>query len=441
MTHANRDPNPDDRGMSTPLSHVLSIGITTLLIIALVASATGFLDTHTQRSATDELRTIGNRMAGELAQVDALARDGDSVSVTTRHPETIAGSTYTARIVNGSSICGNLTDTCLELSTSQHDVTAIVPVHNETNLELTSHGGGRFVMSSPGGSGTAQADPRRLRLSPRVGVGQGVGTGPSLGVGSSLTESPQARTEPAFLIDPPTPLTNETVTFDASPVFDPDGTIDTYDWDFDGDGTFEVTGSTSPTETRTFTDAGDHEVTVRATDDSGLTGLFTRRITVGGLEYSGDLQTDGANDRVTFTVTNRFSQPVHIERLTIDPFDDGVDELVEDEPQSGTDEDTGPPHEIEIDEGDDGSIDGYVDWDIDDGGDDGLEIIDGGPIVNVDDDGDRRGSDVTVPAGGVTRISLQEFDRNVDGEKMNLGVRYRIGSNVKWSRFNATVAP
>lgn len=447
MTRTHPSPRPDDRGMSTPLSHVLSVAITTILIVALVASATGFLDTHKQRSLSNELETIGNRLAGELSRADALARSGDGVTVRTRHPDTVAGSSYAVQLNHGPGACGGLpTDTCLSLSASKYDVSAIVPVHNETDLQLSSGAGGRFVISSPGATGTAQADPRQLELSARVGVGREVGSGPNLGLGSSLSETPRVPTPPPFLVDPPNPRTNVSVDFDANPIVDPDGTIESYDWDWDDDGNYEEidTGPPSPVVSHTFTNPGARRVTVRVTDNSGLTKAFSDTIHVGAFEYEKDLATAGANDRVSFTATNRYGQPIYVERISIDPYDDSVDLLAEDQPagwfgEDGADLDD-PPHEIEIDDGDDGSVDGYVDWEVDSFGD-GLDVIDGGPIVVLEEDGDDRSGAVRVPAGNTTRFTFQDFDQDVDGTKFHLGIRYRVGSQIKWTRFNATVAP
>ncbi|MFN8204770.1 MAG: PKD domain-containing protein [Solirubrobacteraceae bacterium] len=60
------------------------------------------------------------------------------------------------------------------------------------------------------------------------------------------------------------------MTFDASTSSDPDGKIVKYEWDLDGDGTYESTG-TDPTTTHTYTAAGDVTAGVRVTDDGGAT--------------------------------------------------------------------------------------------------------------------------------------------------------------------------
>lgn len=64
------------------------------------------------------------------------------------------------------------------------------------------------------------------------------------------------------------------VDLDGTDSYDP-GVIVSYLWDF-GDGTF----STSPTPNKTFTEVGDHFVTLTVTDDDGLIGQATRVMTV-----------------------------------------------------------------------------------------------------------------------------------------------------------------
>ncbi|WP_328584075.1 PQQ-dependent sugar dehydrogenase [Streptomyces sp. NBC_00370] len=68
------------------------------------------------------------------------------------------------------------------------------------------------------------------------------------------------------------------VSFDATGSTDPeDGTL-TYQWDLDGDGTFDATG---PTATRTYAENGQYQARLKVTDPQGKFGLTSRQITVG----------------------------------------------------------------------------------------------------------------------------------------------------------------
>ena len=71
----------------------------------------------------------------------------------------------------------------------------------------------------------------------------------------------------------------ETVTFDgsASTAGEPGDTISLYQWDLDGNGTFERTGRT---HTRTYSTAGAVAVTLRVTDTGGATDSASQNITV-----------------------------------------------------------------------------------------------------------------------------------------------------------------
>jgi hypothetical protein len=77
----------------------------------------------------------------------------------------------------------------------------------------------------------------------------------------------------------------DTVLFDGSSSYDPDGTIDTYEWDFDiNDGLWWETGAiqdaTGPTPTHTYGDDGIYIVTLRVTDNDNLSATDTCNVTV-----------------------------------------------------------------------------------------------------------------------------------------------------------------
>ncbi|MDQ0382069.1 PQQ-dependent sugar dehydrogenase [Amycolatopsis thermophila] len=69
-----------------------------------------------------------------------------------------------------------------------------------------------------------------------------------------------------------------TVSFDASTSSDPEGSALTYEWDFDGDGTFDATGVQA---SHTYTENGQVEARLRVTDDAGKHGLTSEQVTIG----------------------------------------------------------------------------------------------------------------------------------------------------------------
>lgn len=70
-----------------------------------------------------------------------------------------------------------------------------------------------------------------------------------------------------------------TLTLDAGGSYAVQGTLDSYEWDFDGDGDFEQT-TTTPSVEHTFTELISGVVGVRVTDSHGLAGLATTPLAI-----------------------------------------------------------------------------------------------------------------------------------------------------------------
>jgi len=87
----------------------------------------------------------------------------------------------------------------------------------------------------------------------------------------TITTGPHAE----FTYSPLTPYTGETVTFNATLSYDPDGWIVSYAWDF-GDST---TGSGNIT-THSYADDGVYKVVLNVTDNDGLSSIASANITV-----------------------------------------------------------------------------------------------------------------------------------------------------------------
>ncbi|MCH7472706.1 PKD domain-containing protein [bacterium] len=83
----------------------------------------------------------------------------------------------------------------------------------------------------------------------------------------------------ALSADPPAGSAPLTVQLDASASGDPDGTIEFYDWGWEGDGTFDLVNG-SPLEQHTYGSVGNYGATVRVTDNGGATDAATVQIAV-----------------------------------------------------------------------------------------------------------------------------------------------------------------
>jgi PKD domain. len=86
----------------------------------------------------------------------------------------------------------------------------------------------------------------------------------------------------SFTATPNGIVKGEGVSFDASGSSDPDGTIAKYEWDLDGNGTYETNTGTTSKATSTYATAGNRTIGLRITDNSGATGTTTRALTVRG---------------------------------------------------------------------------------------------------------------------------------------------------------------
>ncbi|MEM3566346.1 MAG: PKD domain-containing protein [Candidatus Bathyarchaeia archaeon] len=78
-----------------------------------------------------------------------------------------------------------------------------------------------------------------------------------------------------FDFSPRSPVVNEEITFNASKSYDPDGTIVSYNWSFGDGGT-----ATGQIATHKYSSPGTYIVSLKVTDNDGLTDMETKEITV-----------------------------------------------------------------------------------------------------------------------------------------------------------------
>ena len=137
----------DERAVSTVLGYSLTLGITVLLISGLLISMGGLVDNQRERSVRSGLEVIGQKLAADVTAADRLVVAGTTTSlqasITHDLPETVAGSTYTVTLRDGSDP-GN--DPELVLETRDPDITVTVTMATETPVpdpaSATSASGG-----------------------------------------------------------------------------------------------------------------------------------------------------------------------------------------------------------------------------------------------------------------------------------------------------------
>ena len=95
-------------------------------------------------------------------------------------------------------------------------------------------------------------------------------------------------------VNPTAAKTGQPVQFDASGSYDPDGTVVRYEWDLDGNGTFETDTGATPRVSRTYPNRIHATVRVRVTDNDGATGVGTAALVVDPTSGSGGGQGGGS---------------------------------------------------------------------------------------------------------------------------------------------------
>lgn len=131
-----------------------------------------------------------------------------------------------------------------------------------------------------------------------------------------------------FVWSPANPKINQTVVFDASSSSDFDGSIVSYEWDWDNDGTYDET-KYSPATTHLWNVEGEHEITLRVTDDEGAKNTTTKRIVIKSntLPVASFKYTPAypfAGDIITFDASDSFDPDGYIVLYEWDWNSDGV---------------------------------------------------------------------------------------------------------------------
>ncbi|MBA2420421.1 MAG: PKD domain-containing protein [Thermoleophilaceae bacterium] len=113
----------------------------------------------------------------------------------------------------------------------------------------------------------------------------------------------------SFTATPNPAKTGETVFFNAEASTDRQGPIAKYEWDLDGNGTFETNTGTSATTSRAYAVDGVVNVKLRVTDQQGLTSEDTESVTITNrvptASFTVNPNSAFTGQEVTFTSTSR----------------------------------------------------------------------------------------------------------------------------------------
>jgi len=117
----------DRRGASIALTHVLTMGITAILVSGLLVGMSGMVDDQRERAIRNSLETIGERLATETSYLEEMSPRSSGVTLRVEHPRSVAGRTYAVGLLTDSARC-NGAPPCLRLHTDSPAVTVVVPV-------------------------------------------------------------------------------------------------------------------------------------------------------------------------------------------------------------------------------------------------------------------------------------------------------------------------
>jgi|GEM_PF-477507 hypothetical protein len=134
----------DDRAVSIAVTHVLTIGITTILITGLLVGGSGLLEDEKSDATRNELRTIGNRMAAELSSSYYSAENGGAggrMVVRVTHPSQVAGNSYNVELRQASGcsgIPGNPSGGCMVMQPPKGQNEVKIPLDPDIEIKSSS---------------------------------------------------------------------------------------------------------------------------------------------------------------------------------------------------------------------------------------------------------------------------------------------------------------
>jgi PKD repeat protein len=176
-----------------------------------------------------------------------------------------------------------------------HHYALVLNAEAPAESEVTPYVDGQPVsyQKESSGTGAGAFASSKLYLMSRAGTSLfGTGSLDELAIyGGALGESTiqeqfnangsEPRPVASIVATPNLPHAGDTITLDGSGSHYANGSITKYEWDLNGDGTYETNTGTTAKTTTSFATAGTHAVGLRVTDSDGATGVTTKQISVG----------------------------------------------------------------------------------------------------------------------------------------------------------------
>lgn len=136
-----------DRGVSFPLTHVVTLGIALVVVTTLLYSAGTFVAGERSHTARVELTQVGSGLVTDVVAVDRAVDGSDSTSMTVAVdlPRRVSGGTYRAALhaTGGPAAPGNAT---VEVSALDIGASVALPFRNRTPVANSSAAGGRLYV-------------------------------------------------------------------------------------------------------------------------------------------------------------------------------------------------------------------------------------------------------------------------------------------------------
>lgn len=127
--------NSNNRGLSTVAGYTLTLAITGILITSLIVGVTGFVESESEMTASNQLEIDGNTLKSEINTIHGIATNpsdsNQDITTTVNLPERTASGAYTITITNDQ----------IQFETVDGDVTVKEPLPDANDkIDITSNG-------------------------------------------------------------------------------------------------------------------------------------------------------------------------------------------------------------------------------------------------------------------------------------------------------------